>query len=109
MQTPKNLTSQTSTERAPSITTGKKADPYGQDFFLQHTFELLDRGNSEAVQFHKDFQNRTGLRAKEGMFVPMELAFGRSWKRDLSTISTPLVQTDVDADIRPSFGLSGRE
>jgi HK97 family phage major capsid protein len=110
-QTPKPLISTVEASRtarpvSPAVVTAKKAPAYGSNFFLQATFEILDRNDSESVEFHKSFQARTGLRPKQGMFIPLDKIFGRSWKRDLATSNTTFVQTDVDADIRPSFVFS---
>jgi HK97 family phage major capsid protein len=110
-QTPKPLISTVEASRtarpvAPAVVTAKKAPAYGSNFFLQATFETLDRNDSESVEFHKSFQARTGLRPKQGMFIPLDKIFGRSWKRDLAISNTAFVQTDVDADIRPSFVFS---
>src|SRR5258708_13957510 len=102
IQTPKAITT-LSESRAhrptPLVSSAAKKLVFGKEFLLQSTYEILDKDNSPVCGFHKSFQNRTGITAKQGMFIPFSVTRG-----DDSTANNPqLVQTDVDSNIRLSF------
>src|SRR5258708_10985052 len=102
IQTPKAITTlgESRAHRpTPPVSSATKKLVFGKEFLLNSTYEILDRGNSPICQFHKEFQHRTGINAKTGMFIPFSVTRG-----DDSTANNPqLVQTDVDSNIRLSF------